>query len=251
VPCVDRGGAAGRDRHGRRRDRRDSKRRHPRTSTPRCRGRPATRTDYSEPTFFKPWPRRPGGWLRWWLLGQHRHLGGDRSSEGGGAAGGGRLAASSPLLIAPAATWAAQSSNGVIRGLEQRQRIQAGPCGARWAAKRSLGLLLGPAAGDRGVPGPGRLGRRHAGGHRPAGISLVCITTWRPRPGRPWPLLFHRLGLESSLMSLHSCTTAKRRGGVFIYLQTASWLLKHVGPDPLKRWKSAGFLRVASTLLSG
>jgi magnesium transporter len=41
------------------------------------------------------------------------------------------------------------------------------------------------------------------------------------------PLLFNRLKLDPALMSAPFITTAVDVAGVFIYLQTASWLLSH------------------------
>jgi magnesium transporter len=43
------------------------------------------------------------------------------------------------------------------------------------------------------------------------------------------PLLFDRIGLDPALMSAPFIATATDVAGVFIYLQTASWLLSQWG----------------------
>ena len=58
-----------------------------------------------------------------------------------------------------------------------------------------------------------------------AGISLVAITTLAATAGAALPLLFNSLGLDPALMSAPFIATATDVAGVFIYLQTASWLL--------------------------
>ncbi|MFM7646543.1 MAG: magnesium transporter, partial [Cyanobium sp.] len=62
-----------------------------------------------------------------------------------------------------------------------------------------------------------------------AGISLVAITTLAATAGAALPLLFARLGLDPALMSAPFIATATDVAGVFIYLQTASWLLTRLG----------------------
>ena len=62
-----------------------------------------------------------------------------------------------------------------------------------------------------------------------AGISLVAITTLAATAGAALPLLFNRLGLDQALMSAQFIATATDVAGVFIYLQTASWLLSRSG----------------------
>jgi len=76
------GGAAGRDRHGRRRDRRDPAGGHPRPLRRRCRaGRRRGRLLPEQPVHRGP---APGGVAAGAAGGQHRHLGGDRLEGGGG-----------------------------------------------------------------------------------------------------------------------------------------------------------------------
>ena len=58
-----------------------------------------------------------------------------------------------------------------------------------------------------------------------AAISLVAITTLAATAGAALPLLFERIGLDPALMSAPFIATATDVAGVFIYLQTASWLL--------------------------
>ena len=63
-----------------------------------------------------------------------------------------------------------------------------------------------------------------------AGISLVAITTLAATAGAALPLLFDRIGLDPALMSAPFIATATDVAGVFIYLQTASWLLVKLSP---------------------
>ena len=63
-----------------------------------------------------------------------------------------------------------------------------------------------------------------------AGLSLVAITTLAATAGAALPLLFDRLGLDPALMSAPFIATATDVAGVFIYLQTASWLLQRAAP---------------------
>jgi magnesium transporter len=62
-----------------------------------------------------------------------------------------------------------------------------------------------------------------------AGLSLVGITTLAATAGAALPLLFDRLKLDPALMSAPFIATATDVVGVFIYLQTASWLLGRHG----------------------
>ena len=62
-----------------------------------------------------------------------------------------------------------------------------------------------------------------------AGFSLVAITTLAATAGAALPLLFDRLGLDPALMSAPFIATATDVAGVFIYLQTAAWLLQRAG----------------------
>ncbi|MFY7694911.1 MAG: magnesium transporter, partial [Cyanobium sp.] len=59
-----------------------------------------------------------------------------------------------------------------------------------------------------------------------AGISLLAITTLAATAGSALPLLFNHLGLDPALMSAPFIATITDVAGVFIYLQTASWLLE-------------------------
>jgi magnesium transporter len=138
------------------------------------------------------------------------------------------LAAFIPLLIGTGGNVGAQSSTVVIRGLST-QRIQSlGPAkaiGREAIAGALLGLLMMLVV----VPWAGYV----SGGNwlvaSAAGISLVAITTLAATAGAALPLLFNRLGLDPALMSAPFIATATDVAGVFIYLQTASWLLSRSG----------------------
>jgi magnesium transporter len=135
------------------------------------------------------------------------------------------LAAFIPLLIGTGGNVGAQSSTVVIRGLST-QRIQAlGPGRAIWreaVAGALLGLLMMLVV----IPWSAYV----SGGNwlvaGAAGFSLVAITTLAATAGAALPLLFDRLGLDPALMSAPFIATATDVAGVFIYLQTASWLLQ-------------------------
>ena len=138
------------------------------------------------------------------------------------------LAAFIPLLIGTGGNVGAQSSTVVIRGLST-QRIQAmGAWRAIWresVAGALLGLLMVLAV----VPWAAYV----AGSWlvaMAAGLSLVAITTLAAPAGAALPLLFDRLGLDPALMSAPFIATATDVAGVFIYLQTASWLLQRAAP---------------------
>ena len=138
------------------------------------------------------------------------------------------LAAFIPLLIGTGGNVGAQSSTVVIRGLST-QRIQSlGPAkaiGRETIAGALLGLLMMLVV----VPWSAYV----SGGNwlvaSAAGISLVAITTLAATAGAALPLLFNRLGLDPALMSAPFIATATDVAGVFIYLQTASWLLSRSG----------------------
>jgi magnesium transporter len=138
------------------------------------------------------------------------------------------LAAFIPLLIGTGGNVGAQSSTVVIRGLST-QRIQAlGPLLAitrEAAAGALLGLLMMLAV----VPWTAYLSGGNLVVAGAAGFSLVVITTLAATAGAALPLLFHRLGLDPALMSAPFIATATDVAGVFIYLQTASWLLIKIG----------------------
>ena len=138
------------------------------------------------------------------------------------------LAAFIPLLIGTGGNVGAQSSTVVIRGLST-QRIQSlGPAkaiGREAIAGALLGLLMMLVV----VPWSAYV----SGGNwlvaSAAGSSLVAITTLAATAGAALPLLFNRLGLDPALMSAPFIATATDVAGVFIYLQTASWLLSRSG----------------------
>ena len=138
------------------------------------------------------------------------------------------LAAFIPLLIGTGGNVGAQSSTVVIRGLST-QRIQSlGP--AKAIGREAIaGALLGVLMMLVVVPWSGYV----SGGNwlvaSAAGISLVAITTLAATAGAALPLLFNRLGLDPALMSAPFIATATDVAGVFIYLQTASWLLSRSG----------------------
>jgi magnesium transporter len=138
------------------------------------------------------------------------------------------LAAFIPLLIGTGGNVGAQSSTVVIRGLST-QRIQAmGSWKAIWresVAGALLGLLMVLVV----VPWASYVSHSWvvAGA---AGISLVAITTLAATAGAALPLLFDRIGLDPALMSAPFIATATDVAGVFIYLQTASWLLVQFSP---------------------
>jgi len=138
------------------------------------------------------------------------------------------LAAFIPLLIGTGGNVGAQSSTVVIRGLST-QRIQAmGAWLAIWreaVAGALLGLLMVLAVVPWAAYVAGSWGVATA-----AGLSLVAITTLAATAGAALPLLFDRLGLDPALMSAPFIATATDVAGVFIYLQTASWLLQRVAP---------------------
>jgi magnesium transporter len=141
-----------------------------------------------------------------------------------------RLAAFIPLLIGTGGNVGAQSSTVVIRGLST-QRIQSLGLWRTVGREAISGFLLGLLLVIVVVPWAWQVG----GGllvATAAGISLVCITTLAATAGASLPLLFHRLGLDPALMSAPFITTATDVAGVFIYLQTASWLLNQVGLSP-------------------
>ncbi len=137
------------------------------------------------------------------------------------------LAAFIPLLIGTGGNVGAQSSTVVIRGLST-QRLQAlGPArtiGREAFAGALLGLLLVLVV----VPWAWTMGGSVLVATA-AGISLVAITTLAATAGAALPLLFDRFGLDPALMSAPFITTATDVAGVFIYLQTASWLLPRLG----------------------
>ncbi len=137
------------------------------------------------------------------------------------------LAAFIPLLIGTGGNVGAQSSTVVIRGLST-QRLQA--IGRGWAIGREAiaGALLGLLMALVVVPWAWWMGGS-ALVATAAGASLLAITTLAATAGAALPLLFARLGLDPALMSAPFITTATDVAGVFIYLNTAAWLLPRIG----------------------
>jgi magnesium transporter len=137
------------------------------------------------------------------------------------------LAAFIPLLIGTGGNVGAQSSTVVIRGLST-QRIQSLGLGRAIWREALAGLLLGLLMMLVVLPWAAHV----SGSWVVAGacaISLVAITTLAATAGAALPLLFNRLGLDPALMSAPFIATATDVAGVFIYLQTASWLLGKLG----------------------
>jgi magnesium transporter len=138
------------------------------------------------------------------------------------------LAAFIPLLIGTGGNVGAQSSTVVIRGLSTQRLQGLGP----WRAigrEALAGALLGCLLVLVVVPWAWWMGGSPLVATA-AGISLVAITTLAATAGAALPLLFSRLGLDPALMSAPFITTATDVAGVFIYLQTAAWLLRRLGP---------------------
>nr|AUG32439.1 MgtE family, putative magnesium transport protein [Paulinella longichromatophora] len=135
------------------------------------------------------------------------------------------LSAFIPLLIGAGGNVGAQSSTVVIRGLSTKRIQSLGIWRAIW--RESLaGLFLGLLLLVGVLPWAWQIGGSLLVGAA-AGISLVAITTLAATAGAALPLLFDRMGLDPALMSAPFITTATDVVGVFIYLQTASWLLMH------------------------
>ncbi|MCP9941987.1 magnesium transporter [Cyanobium sp. ATX 6E8] len=134
------------------------------------------------------------------------------------------LAAFIPLLIGTGGNVGAQSSTVVIRGLST-QRLQAIGAGRAVAREALAGLLLGLLLAAAVVPWAWLVGGNVTVAIS-AGFSLVVISTLAATAGSVLPLLFARLGLDPALMSAPFITTVVDVAGVFIYLQTASWLLQ-------------------------
>jgi len=62
-----------------------------------------------------------------------------------------------------------------------------------------------------------------------AGVSMLCISTLAATAGAALPLVFEKVGLDPALMSAPFITTVVDVAGVFIYLQTAAFLLQRYG----------------------
>ena len=138
------------------------------------------------------------------------------------------LAAFIPLLIGTGGNVGAQSSTVVIRGLST-QRIQGLGPGLAIGREAIAGALLGLLMVLVVVPWSLYVSQGNWVVTGAAGISLVAITTLAATAGAALPLLFNRLGLDPALMSAPFIATATDVAGVFIYLQTARWLLGQLG----------------------
>ena len=64
---------------------------------------------------------------------------------------------------------------------------------------------------------------------RPRPVEAAAARGARRGGWAALPLLFDRLGLDPALMSAPFIATATDVAGVFIYLQTARWLLGQLG----------------------
>jgi magnesium transporter len=133
------------------------------------------------------------------------------------------LAAFIPLLIGTGGNVGAQSSTVVIRGLST-QRIQQLGLARAVTREAMAGALLGVLLALVVLPWAW-----FSGGPLVAGAvctSLLAISTLAALAGSTLPLLFKRLNLDPALMSAPFITTIVDVAGVFIYLQTAGWLLR-------------------------
>ena len=133
------------------------------------------------------------------------------------------LAAFIPLLIGTGGNVGAQSSTVVIRGLST-QKIKS--LGALKAILKETftGALLGVLMLFVVIPFAWWQGNGPLIGFA-VGISLISITTLAATAGALLPLMFNRMGLDPALMSSPFITTVTDIAGVFIYLNTATWLL--------------------------
>ncbi len=133
------------------------------------------------------------------------------------------LAAFIPLLIGTGGNVGAQSSTVVIRGLSTQKIKSLGALKA--ILKESFtGALLGVLMLFVVIPFAWWQGDGPLIGFA-VGISLISITTLAATAGALLPLLFDRMGLDPALMSSPFITTVTDIAGVFIYLNTATWLL--------------------------
>ncbi len=136
------------------------------------------------------------------------------------------LAAFIPLLIGTGGNVGAQSSTVVIRGLSTQRIKSLGSLKA--IVKESMaGALLGILMLFVVIPfawwqGEGPIIALAVG------ISLISITTLAATAGAVLPIVFDRMGLDPALMSSPFITTATDVAGVYIYLNTASWLLSNL-----------------------
>ena len=135
------------------------------------------------------------------------------------------LAAFIPLLIGTGGNVGAQSSTVVIRGLST-QKIKS--LGALKAISREAitGALLGILMLIVVIPFAWWQGEGLLIGLA-VGISLLSISILAATAGATLPLFFDRMGLDPALMSSPFITTATDIAGVFIYLNTATWLMNN------------------------
>jgi len=135
------------------------------------------------------------------------------------------LAAFIPLLIGTGGNVGAQSSTVVIRGLSTQKIKSLGALKA--ISKEAItGALLGILMLIVVIPFAWWQGEGLLIGLA-VGISLLSITTLAATAGALLPLLFDRMGLDPALMSSPFITTATDIAGVFIYLNTATWLMNN------------------------
>ena len=133
------------------------------------------------------------------------------------------LAAFIPLLIGTGGNVGAQSSTVVIRGLSTQKIKSLGALKA--ILKESLtGALLGLLMLLVVIPFAWWQGNGPLIAFA-VSISLIFITTLAATAGALLPLLFSKMGLDPALMSSPFITTVTDIAGVFIYLNTAAWLL--------------------------
>ena len=135
------------------------------------------------------------------------------------------LAAFIPLLIGTGGNVGAQSSTVVIRGLST-QKIKSLGAFKAISKEAITGALLGILMLIVVIPFAWWQGEGLLIGLA-VGISLLSITTLAATAGAMLPLLFGRMGLDPALMSSPFITTATDIAGVFIYLNTAAWLVNN------------------------
>ena len=135
------------------------------------------------------------------------------------------LAAFIPLLIGTGGNVGAQSSTVVIRGLSTQKIKSLGALKAIFK-EAFTGALLGILMLIVVIPFAWWQGEGLLIGLA-VGISLLSITTLAATAGAMLPLLFNRMGLDPALMSSPFITTATDIAGVFIYLNTAAWLMQN------------------------
>jgi len=138
-----------------------------------------------------------------------------------------QLAAFIPLLIGTGGNVGAQSSTVVIRGLSTNRVQGLGPwrtVGREAMAGVLLGLLLAAVV----VPWAWQLSGTPLVAAA-AGVSMLCISILAATAGAALPLVFEKVGLDPALMSAPFITTVVDVAGVFIYLQTAAFLLQRYG----------------------